>query len=91
MSLVKNDKVVLPIYANGVTINFSIFEGRMEFVVDTPNYIKNEMLQETVADIRMSPALAKALALYLLDNVQNYEKQFGTLPHVNIIQGSKNE
>ena len=78
------------VYANGITINFSIFEARLEFLKDTPNVVKKEITQETVADIRMSPQLAKTVATFLLQNVANYEKQFGTLPLLSFNTGDVN-
>lgn len=90
MKVIKMDNNMNVVYANGITINLSIFEARLEFLKDTPNVVKKEVTQETVADIRMSPQLAKTVATYLLQNVVNYEKQFGTLPLLPFNSGDVN-
>ena len=91
MKVIKSDSRSDAVYANGVNINFSIFEARLEFLRDTPDAIAKQIYQETMADIRMSPQLAKATALFLLQQVNSYEKQFGEISLPNDQQGDVNE
>ena len=87
MKIVKSENKPEPIFANGIGIRLSIFEGRLEFIRETPGADDNEIIQETVADIRVSPQLAKTISLFLQDHISKYEKQFGDLAALTIPQG----
>lgn len=91
IKLIRSDSMPESIYANGISVSGSVFESRIQFLKDTIDDIKNEVTQEVVADIRLSPQLAKTLAMIIANNMQEYEKQFGILPVITPIQGIQNE
>lgn len=72
-----------PIYVNGFRIAISQIETQIMFRVDSPVYDENQQFvgvsQSNVADIRISPILAKTLSKMLDQNVKEYEKQFGEI------------
>lgn len=90
LKITKSDVKPESVYANGVSVNFSMFEARIEFVKDTPNPANGEIIQETVADIRVSPQLAKALAAFLDKNVEMYESDFEKLPVIGMQKLNRN-
>lgn len=73
-----------PLYANGFRIAVSAMEAQLTFRIDTPVFdpANNQLARvdsTELADIRMSPVLAKQLSILLAQNVEAYEKQFGTI------------
>lgn len=73
------------IYANSFSTSGSIVESRLEFIVETPNE-SGVMEKEVVADIRVSPQLAKMITEILSKSLDAYEKQMGSLPVAKIAQ-----
>lgn len=66
-------------YANKITVSNSLYETRIEFEIESPKD-NNEIELEKVADIRMSPQLAKKLRDILAQSVDGYEQAMGTIP-----------
>lgn len=66
-----------PAYVNGVSINSSIYEFDINFLRESYDDTDKKVLRETVADIRMSPQLAKDLVSFLLSQIKIYEDQYG--------------
>lgn len=58
------------VYANYVAVSSSIYETRMEFFLESPEC--DDRFKE-VADIRMSPQLAKKLRDILDQSIELYE------------------
>lgn len=67
-------------YVNSVSLNYSTYEIRMELFVETPNDDSNSVSRKEVADIRLSPQLAKELVHLLSSTVDSYEKTVGEIP-----------
>ncbi|MBP5385671.1 MAG: DUF3467 domain-containing protein [Lachnospiraceae bacterium] len=72
-----------PIYANGFRVAVSQMETQLMFRVDTPQFDEKDQMtgieRKDVADIRISPILAKTLRDILVQHVDAYEKQFGEI------------
>ena len=77
-------------YTNAINIASSLYDVTLEFRANSPIPMKENhppvVESKEVCTIRMSPQHAKALAILLLKQVEDYEKQFSlTLPvEVNI-------
>ncbi len=71
------------IYANGFQLSISTFEALLIFKVDSPVFDENhniiDTVRENVADIRISPALAKVITGILAENIRQYEEQYGEI------------
>ena len=72
-----------PIYANGFRVAVSQIETQLMFRVDTPRFDEKDQMvaieRKDVADIRISPILAKTLRDILAQHVEAYEKQYGEI------------
>lgn len=75
-------------YATGVFGGLSPIDGRMFFVADRlelepgdlPGTQKvKEVNQEIQAEVHMSPATYKSIAMWMMKNVENFEKKFGEI------------
>lgn len=67
------------VYANFVGVSSSAYEVRVEFGIETPD--QEDRLKQ-IADIRMSPQLAKQFRDILNQAVTSYETNFGELPTI---------
>lgn len=67
------------LYSNMVGVSQSVFEIRLEFALETPSDL-GESSVETLADIRLSPQIAKALRDIMDQAIDVYEGAFGTIP-----------
>lgn len=69
-------------YTNALKLNVGFYDVTTVFFKETAMEIQgeNHMSQEEVVMIRMSPQLAKAYHKLLGENLQKYEKDFGTIP-----------
>ena len=72
------------IYANGFRTTMGMLEMQIVFKVDSPiiDESTGEMMgvtTEQVADLRISPTIAKQLCLALQHQVAEYEKSFGQI------------
>lgn len=65
------------IYANFVAVSHSAYEMRIEFLVESPE--QDQRLKE-VADLRLSPQMAKQLCEILKKSIANYEEKIGVIP-----------
>lgn len=68
------------IYANFVAVSNSVYEMRIEFLVESPE--QDQRLKE-VADLRLSPQMAKQLCEILKKSIANYEEKIGVIPAMN--------
>ena len=68
------------IYANFVAISNSEYEMRIEFLVESPE--QDNSLKE-VADVRISPQLAKKMCEILKESIARYEEKIGAIPAMN--------
>lgn len=66
-------------YVNRISVSHSVYEMRIEFGVETPKD-NNEIEIKKVADIRMSPQLAKVMRNILSQSIDEYEQAMGKLP-----------
>lgn len=66
-------------YANKITVSTSLYETRMEFGIESPNDNDDNDIKK-IADIRISPQLAKKLRDILSQSIDSYEKSAGKIP-----------
>ncbi len=66
-------------YANAFGVSNSVFETRLEFSIETPDE-NGEKSKEVIADIRVSPQLAKMMRDILTQSLDAYESQIGSIP-----------
>jgi hypothetical protein len=69
---------VEPLSSNAIEMNFSIYEVSMNFLRDTA--ANGSITRESMADIRISPQLAKMITFLMQENIGKYEKEFGVIP-----------
>lgn len=66
------------IYSNGFRVSTSLFETQILFRIDSPQFDENDNFtgceREDVADIRLSPELARKLRDSLTENLNSYEE-----------------
>lgn len=74
-------------YVNSVSVSHSSYEIRTEYYVESPQE-NEETLREKVADLRLSPQLAKVFLGILEQALISYEENIGKIP---IIEDTKNE
>ena len=75
-------------YANGFRVTMGPAEVQMSMHIESPVIDENtnqviRVEKSEVADVRMSPYVAKLLLNALASSVENYEKEFGELKVVN--------
>ena len=71
---------VRPEVANGVYSNLDIIShSRTEFVIDFASVLPGAQKPGVVSRVLMSPEHCKRLLRALMDNINKYESQFGTI------------
>lgn len=78
----ENDKKP-EVYANAITVSSTFFDFTLSFkkeIVFETEGGKQEKEMEDVSFIRVSPQMAKALAVLLNNNISSYEEKYGPIP-----------
>lgn len=71
-------------YANAFRSTMGLLETQIVFGLETPlindeTGVVEEVMVESVVDLRINPVIAKQLAMVLTKQVEDYEKQFGKI------------
>lgn len=70
------------VYANDIQVQTTPWDMRFTFgeVSETPNEQRSSLLVTQLAEVRMSPQLAKKLVQIISAQLDSYERTFGTVP-----------
>lgn len=66
------------IYSNSVEVSQNLFEFKLRFILES--LVGDTVTQEQLADVRMSPQVAKALRDVMVQAVDAYESANGLIP-----------
>lgn len=75
----KKEKVEI-IYANAFVVTNNLFETNLQFFIETTDAEKHTYIKEQIADIRLSPQLAKVLKSVMNETITEYESKIGLIP-----------
>ena len=70
---------VTNIYTNNVSVQMSVYDIILSLSVTEPT-IDKQIKTRLLANIIMSPQHVKALLIVLQEQIETYEKEFGTIP-----------
>lgn len=85
----EKDNKIREEYVNALSVNNSFFDFSFSFQKENIYEKEGQQIKETeeAARVRMSPQMAKALALLLTKHVEEYEKTYGRIPTLGEKEG----
>ena|ERR1043166_922016 len=70
------------LYANDVEVLTTVWDVRLLLgeITSTPSAQTKALKVNQIAELRLSPQIAKRLVAIISDQLEEYEKEFGTIP-----------